>query len=71
VQNLISKHQNLALKLGQEPDLWEWLSTKVDHLLGLSPGVMMLIMGALIVLFPVVVMVLVLLWRRRTALDRD
>tara|TARA_B110000196_G_scaffold235840_1_gene204325 strand:- start:46 stop:249 length:204 start_codon:yes stop_codon:yes gene_type:complete len=52
-----------------DPDLWEWLSTKVDHLLGLSPGVMMLIMGALIVLFTVVVMVLV--WRRRTALDRD
>jgi hypothetical protein len=45
------------------------LSTKIDHVLGISPGAMVLIMGALIVLFPVVVMVLV--WRWRTALDSD
>ncbi len=46
-----------------DPTLWEWLSTKMDHVLGLSSGVLVLLFGALIVLFPVVVMVLV--WRRR------
>lgn len=46
-----------------DPALWEWLSTKIDHVLGLSSGVWVLMLGAVIVLFPVVVMVLV--WRRR------
>jgi hypothetical protein len=46
-----------------DPTLWEWLSAKIDDVVGLSPGVMILILGAFIVLFPVVVMVLV--WRRR------
>jgi hypothetical protein len=45
------------------------LSAKINHVLGLSPGVMVMILGAVIVSFPVVVMVLV--WRRRNALDSD
>ena len=52
-----------------DPTLWAWLSAKINHVLGLSPGVMVMILGAMIVSFPVVVMVLV--WRRRNALDND
>jgi hypothetical protein len=52
-----------------DPDLWEALSAKIDHVLGVSPGVMVLILGAFIVLFPVVVLVMV--WRKRRALERD
>jgi hypothetical protein len=48
-----------------DPTLWAWLSTKINHVLGLSPGVMVLILGAAIVLFPVVLIVLV--WRRRSS----
>ncbi|MCH7984296.1 MAG: hypothetical protein J4O01_10190 [Chloroflexi bacterium] len=47
-----------------DPTLWEWLSAKIDHVLGLSPGVMVLILGTLIVLFPIVVMVVALRRRR-------
>lgn len=52
-----------------DPDLWEALSAKIDHVLGVSPGVMVLILGAFIVLFPVVVLVTV--WRKRRALEHD
>jgi hypothetical protein len=45
------------------------LSAKIDHVLGVSPGVMVLILGAFIVLFPVVVLVMV--WQKRRALERD
>jgi hypothetical protein len=47
-----------------DPTLWEWLSTKMNHMLGVDSGSMVLILGAIIVLFPIVVMVLV--WRRQT-----
>ncbi|MCH8229216.1 MAG: hypothetical protein IIA53_02695 [Chloroflexi bacterium] len=47
-----------------DPTLWEWLSAKIDHVLGLSPGVMVLILGTLIVLFPIVVMVVAVRRRR-------
>lgn len=50
-----------------DPTLWEWLSAKIDHVLGISSGSMVLLLGAVIVLFPVVVMVLV--WRKRRAQD--
>ncbi|MBN4064803.1 hypothetical protein JYU04_03605 [Dehalococcoides mccartyi] len=45
-----------------DPTLWEWLSAKIDHVLGISSGTMVIVLGAVIVLFPVVVMVMV--WRR-------
>jgi hypothetical protein len=48
-----------------DPDLWVWLSTKMNHVLGVDAGAMVLILGAIIVLFPIVVMVLV--WRKRRA----
>lgn len=58
----------LSLPLGHhsepiDPDLWEWLSDKMNHVLGIDSGAMVLLLGAVIVLFPVAVMVLV--WRRR------
>ncbi len=48
-----------------DPTLWEWLSDRIDHVLGISAGTAVLILGALIVLFPVIVMILV--WRKRRA----
>jgi hypothetical protein len=47
-----------------DPTLWAWLSDQIDHVLGISPGVMVLILGVLILLFPIVVIGLVLRRRR-------
>ncbi len=52
-----------------DPNLWAWLSDKIDHVLGLSPGVVISILGTLIVLFPIVVMVIAV--RRRRGMERD
>ena len=46
------------------PTLWEWLSTKLDHVLGISPGAMVLILGGLIVLFPIIIAVTAVIKRR-------
>lgn len=51
-----------------DPTLWAWLSDKIDHVLGLSPGMVIAILGTFIVLFPIVVMVMV--WRRRGEMGR-
>ncbi len=51
-----------------DPTLWAWLSDKIDHVLGLSPGVVIAIIGAFIVLFPIVVMVYAV--RRRHGMER-
>ncbi|MDP6961777.1 MAG: hypothetical protein QF595_09750 [Dehalococcoidia bacterium] len=45
-----------------DPTLWEWLSLKIDDVLGLHSSAMVFILGSVTVLFPVVVMLLV--WRR-------
>lgn len=47
-----------------DPILWEWLSDQIDHVLGISAGTAVLILGAVIVLFPVIVMIMVW-WKRR------
>ncbi len=39
-----------------DPTLWAWLSDKIDHVLGLSPGVVIAIIGTFIVVFPIVLM---------------
>ena len=51
-----------------DPALWAWLSDKIDHVLGLSPGAVIAILGTFIVLFPIVVMVVAL--RRRREMGR-
>lgn len=51
-----------------DPTLWQWLSDKIDHVLGISPGVMILIIGVFIVLFPIVVVVYAV--RRRQQMAR-
>tara|TARA_B100001750_G_scaffold158870_1_gene127968 strand:- start:1468 stop:1671 length:204 start_codon:yes stop_codon:yes gene_type:complete len=52
-----------------DPTLWEWLSLKIDDVLGLHSSAMVFILGAVTVLFPVVVMLLV--WRRHRIARRD
>ena len=52
-----------------DPNLWAWLSDKIDHVLGLSPGVVISILGTLIVLFPIIVMAVAV--RRRRGMERD
>jgi len=47
-----------------DPTLWAWLSDKIDHTLGLSPGVVIAILGTFIVLFPIVVMIVAVRRRR-------
>ena len=51
-----------------DPTLWAWLSDKIDHVLGVSPGVFVAIVGTLVVVFPIVVMVLGI--RRRGEMGR-
>ncbi|MDA1280904.1 MAG: hypothetical protein O3B95_12870 [Chloroflexi bacterium] len=51
-----------------DPTLWEWLSAKIDDVAGLSPGVMILILGVLIVVFPLIVMIMVV---RKQRAGRD
>ena len=51
-----------------DPTLWAWLSDKIDHVLGLSPAVVIAIIGVFIVLFPIVVMVVAV--RRRRGMER-
>jgi len=50
-----------------DPTLWEWLSAKIDHVLGISPGVMVMVLGAFIVLFPIIVMIVAA--RRRRGME--
>ena len=52
-----------------DPTLWEWLSLKIDDVLGLHSSAMVFILGAATVLFPVVVMLLV--WRRHRITRHD
>jgi hypothetical protein len=52
-----------------DPILWDWLSAKIDDVLGIPSGSMVFILGTMIVLFPV--MVMVLLWRRQRAARHD
>ena len=47
-----------------DPMLWEWLSAKIDHVLGISPGVAGMVLGAFIVLFPIIVMIVAARRRR-------
>lgn len=51
-----------------DPTLWAWLSDKIDHVLGLSPGVVVAILGTFIVLFPIVVVIFAL--RRRAEMGQ-
>ena len=51
-----------------DPTLWAWLSDKIDHTLGVSPGVLVVIIGTLIVVFPIIVMIMAV--RRRRAMER-
>lgn len=51
-----------------DPTLWEWLSAKIDHILGLSPGAILAIIGVIIAVFPVVVLVVAV--RKRRQMER-
>ena len=53
-----------------DPTLWEWLSAKIDHVLGLSPVVIIALLGTFIVLFPIVVMVVAVRKKRRMGDNR-
>lgn len=48
-----------------DPTLVEWLRHKIDEVLGLDAITMVLVLGAVIVVFPVGLMTLVWLRRRR------
>ena len=50
-----------------DPTLADWLRDEIDALLGLEPGIMVLLLGALVVAFPLGLAVLVLVQRHRAA----
>ena len=54
-----------------DPTLWSWLSDKIDHVLGVSPGVMIAIIGVFIVLFPIVVIVYAVRSRQQMERHRE
>tara|TARA_Y100001970_G_C13577062_1_gene529042 strand:- start:152 stop:337 length:186 start_codon:yes stop_codon:yes gene_type:complete len=45
-----------------DPVLWDWISAEINHLLGISSGVMVVLLGALIMVLPMALLVMV---RRR------
>jgi hypothetical protein len=49
-----------------DPTLLAWIRERIDAILGLGPATMVLILGVLIVAFPVSLGVWVLIQRRRT-----
>lgn len=50
-----------------DPTLIEWIRHEVDRITGLDSDVSVLILGSLIVLFPVVLLLLV--WRQRRSVE--
>jgi hypothetical protein len=38
---------------GINPTLWEWIQHQIDEVIGLSPGVIVLLLGLVIVAIPV------------------
>ena len=49
-----------------DPTLLRWIRDRIDAILGLGPAAIVLILGALIVAFPVALGVWVLIQRRRS-----
>jgi hypothetical protein len=50
-----------------DPTLAEWIRHKIDEVLGLEAGTIVLLLGSLIVLFPVILLALVWFQRHRAA----
>ena len=48
-----------------DPTLLAWIMQRIDHILGLEPATIVLILGALIVSFPVALGAWVVIQRRR------
>ena len=46
-----------------DPDLVDWLRHKIDDVLGLDSAVMVYMLGAVIIVFPLILLALV--WRQR------
>ena len=53
-----------------DPTLVEWIVDRIDHILGLEAGAMVLLLGLAIVLFPVGVLGAIWFQRRRAARGR-
>ena len=50
---------------GIDPTLWEWIQHQIDSILGLSPGVIVLLLGLVIVALPVGLIMIALRARAR------
>lgn len=51
-----------------DPTLWEWLSTKIDDVLGIPAGAMIFLLGTLIVVCPIIIAVTA--FKRRRDIER-
>ena len=60
VSDIVAHHSEAV-----DPTLIEWIRHEIDDLLGLDSIVIVLVLGAVIVLFPIGLLLLV--WRRRAA----
>ncbi len=52
-----------------DPDLLEWIKSRLDHLLHLDPWVVVALLGLIVLLIPVSVVTLYLVQRRRPGFD--
>lgn len=50
-----------------DPELWDWIQHEIDAILGLEPETIVVVLGAVIVAFPVALMALA---RRQRSLNR-
>ena len=51
-----------------DPTLVDWIRHRIDAVIGLEPVAIVVLLGALIILFPVVLMLIV--WRNRRRLEQ-
>ena len=52
-----------------DPDLLEWIKSRLDHLLHLDPWVVVALLGFIMLLIPISVVTLYLVQRRRLGFD--
>ena len=62
--SIVAHHSESA-----DPDLLEWIKSRLDHLLNLGPWAVVALVGLIILLIPVSVVTMYLVQRRRLGFD--
>ena len=62
--SIVAHHPDSA-----DPDLLEWIKSRLDHLLHLGPWAVVALLGLILLLIPISVVTLYLVQRRRLGFD--